>query len=795
MLMTSNPPDHWVRWNDLARDVYGTTQFVQVVQGMCQLPEYHHLFNQTNQVVKLSPEGMQYVQNLPPQQLTEIQNIANAIRQYAGSIMPSGMRVNGVSVVALAGGRFLHAVSVDLDDEIIPSETPITFSSNADAPMNLTTGGKVVGQEPEGDILYISFGNNILPANLPGHLRIDNAFLLTSVAEKIDDMPQIPDRFKELECPSQNPQVEDQDVFNVSSQLLYTPVPWSRFLWGPPGAGKTYGLADLAIKIIQSNPNARVLLLAPSNKAVDVFVEQLLKRLESGGLEWLIAKRCVLRFGYPKSDRILNSPELLGPESLDGLAKEARDIARRLKKVVSDNRPQSEIAQIRAELLAKQEEIKTEVRAHVNNCKIVATTVTQSYQQSSPITDACWDTVLVDEVTMVPPAICVYLASLAQMRFLVAGDPRQLGPVYKNNNQDNDVFQWMGRDIFDKCGISRGNQQILTGDSRLARIVSQRRCAADIWSKIEHLYPTVDNLTNHQQLSPIAELQPSSGMSIVVIDTSSANATCERVHHSWQNQRTAEISMEIANSIIAESDNKYSVAIISPYRAQVKLIRSYIKIENRREMLSDFAINVDSGTVHQFQGSDADVVIFDMVDGSGRGGLGLLLKDDVGKRLVNVAITRARGKLIVVADKRWCQFTNFQDENPILWDLVMGNNVNANVIKIDPGITESPIEQMLYSALLNRQDTLSLIQPQYIICDENERIVSRADFAFPKLKYAIYCDGRQWHLVQDRWHRDIRQRNKLAELGWTFSVFTGQDIHQRLPSCIEQIEKIYKRLV
>jgi very-short-patch-repair endonuclease len=87
---------------------------------------------------------------------------------------------------------------------------------------------------------------------------------------------------------------------------------------------------------------------------------------------------------------------------------------------------------------------------------------------------------------------------------------------------------------------------------------------------------------------------------------------------------------------------------------------------------------------------------------------------------------------------------------------------------------------------------LKAVEPQFEIRDDNERLVSRADFAFPQIKYAVYCDGRQWHLRQARWQRDLRQRNDLTALGWAFSVFTGRQINRDARECAAQVLKTFE---
>lgn len=267
---------------------------------------------------------------------------------------------------------------------------------------------------------------------------------------------------------------------------------------------------------------------------------------------------------------------------------------------------------------------------------------------------------------------------------------------------------------------------------------------------------------------------------------------------SWQNHFTAELAMEVAATISAEAAGSFSIAIISPYRAQVRLLRRWIREERRADTTPLRMVVLEAGTVHQFQGSDADVVIFDLVDGEGRPGLGRLLRDDTGMRLVNVAITRAKGKLIVIADKRWCEGANTEFNNGLLKNLILGQDF-TNAIRVVPleqaptknTGTESPIEEALLQALQEIPE-LASVKTQYVVQDEKECPVSRADFAFPQNKYAVYCDGRQWHCRADRWERDLRQRNKLTELGWIFSVFTGRDINRNAKGCAAQVLKTFQ---
>ena len=62
-------------------------------------------------------------------------------------------------------------------------------------------------------------------------------------------------------------------------------------------------------------------------------------------------------------------------------------------------------------------------------------------------------------------------------------------------------------------------------------------------------------------------------------------------------------------------------------------------------------ISITPGTIHTFQGSECDVIIWDIVDAFNEP-IGILYKDENGERLVNVAVSRAKSKLIIVGHNR-----------------------------------------------------------------------------------------------------------------------------------------------
>src|SRR5690606_8987652 len=113
--------------------------------------------------------------------------------------------------------------------------------------------------------------------------------------------------------------------------------------------------------------------------------------------------------------------------------------------------------------------------------------------------------------------------------------------------------------------------------ARLARISAQGRCADEIWNRVRHLYPHVESVPNITRLRTIVALPPVPGSSVALVDLSSRGSKCEQMKRSWQNVVSAQVSMQVAATIASKAPDNYRIAIICPYRAQVKMLRQWIR--------------------------------------------------------------------------------------------------------------------------------------------------------------------------------------------------------------------------
>ena len=118
-----------------------------------------------------------------------------------------------------------------------------------------------------------------------------------------------------------------------------------------------------------------------------------------------------------------------------------------------------------------------------------------------------------------------------------------------------------------------------------------------------------------------------------------------------QNIENSKAVMELLDKYYEDAEETFEIGIITPYTGQVSLLRCLFGQKNYSPA---FQKRVRIGTVHTFQGSESDVIIFDMVDSlkfeKGNVYAGKIFEGEQGEQLLNVAISRARHKLIVVCD-------------------------------------------------------------------------------------------------------------------------------------------------
>lgn len=369
------------------------------------------------------------------------------------------------------------------------------------------------------------------------------------------------------------------------------------FIWGPPGTGKTKTLAKIAIKHI--NNGNRVLMVSYSNVSVDGAIQRVFKHLGDN------SRGKALRYGYPKDENIKsdrykysfnyalesdielkNKNHTLRQEYRD--SDKLSDRAKELKK---------EIKNISIKVAEREKELIKEV-------PFVATTISKALVDKS-IFQQKFDVVIFDEASMSYVPQIIAGANLAKCNFICMGDFNQLPPIVQN-----DTSEYLSVDIFKHCGIYDAVRNH-EGHDWLCMLNTQYRMhpqIAEVASKTMYysLLKTAPTIKDERDklLGSVPEIAEAYG----IADLSEMTSTCIPLQdHSRANILSAFISFALA----CRAGENYDVGIITPYSSQARLLQN---------MAKDYADNtgksghIPCATVHQFQGSEKDTIIYDAVD-------------------------------------------------------------------------------------------------------------------------------------------------------------------------------------
>lgn len=425
------------------------------------------------------------------------------------------------------------------------------------------------------------------------------------------------------------------------------------FVWGPPGTGKTANLAQ-ACRVLQEQGQTS-LVISHANAAVDVAALKIAdafantKQLNNGE---------ILRLGLSQSKEVRKREEI---SALGALKKHYPDLILRLNQleqerleIVRDIKGSSKKAalhaalkELRAELATIRMQIKLAETNLIKSAKVIIATASK-FVIDERIWDLKPDNLIIDEASMLSYPFVFAAAGQTMKRLLFFGDFRQLPPVCISD--ESVALDWLSRDAFDIFGIQKnidnGNE-----DSRVTMLNIQYRmpqAVGDIVSSFCYGGKLATDLITAEAAKQQARFSPAEGEPLVILDTSKCNTACftEKKLGSYSriNPLHALFSLSLAQGLLA--DGAQDVAIITPYNAQARLIQALIK-----DCSMDRQVTV--ATIHRFQGAEMEVVIFDLVDALPQHKASKLTGSDaeLSRRLLNVAISRTKGKLIVLADR------------------------------------------------------------------------------------------------------------------------------------------------
>ncbi|HHW01577.1 MAG TPA: AAA family ATPase [Thermoanaerobacterales bacterium] len=513
------------------------------------------------------------------------------------------------------------------------------------------------------------------------------------------------------------------------------------FIWGPPGTGKTHSLAKIALRFLKKSN--KVLIISQSNIAVDgaIFKISIL------GNDFLKPGN-VIRYGYPKMEEIRNSDLTsfnltLQKYPLLNIKKEALE---KRRDILKNKKNSQEWISLEKDLASLRQEIKKYEYEIVKEAKIVATTISKATIDSIIFEDS-YDVVIMDEASMAYIPQAFYAASLAKKHAIFLGDFRQLPPIALSDGAL--VRKWLLRDIFEEAKVKE-SVETRQYHPWMSLLNVQRRMHPKISGFINvNIYGGL--LEDHEEVientQHIIDRRPFRGEVISLLNLTRFPAfCCQDSSRSRYNILSAFISVQLA--LQAVSDGQKSVGVITPYATQSRFVRSILMDIFRGRPLNK--IPVTAATVHQFQGSEKDIIIFDCVDSYRQTRPGVLLTGqdlDKAMRLINVAVSRARGKFIGVAHKGF--WDNRLNKNDML------NKMFVYLKEKGKYIFEEEIVEILKESIADRLPNV----PRWFYREDYVDILLKD---FKEAKKEIYIDVPHGELVEnvDWWDEVLKSSKK-----------------------------------
>jgi|CXWL01.1.fsa_nt_gi hypothetical protein len=351
-------------------------------------------------------------------------------------------------------------------------------------------------------------------------------------------------------------------------------------------------------------------------------------------------------------------------------------------------------------LHAHEQQLRLTEQEFVQRSQIIGTTLTRTFT-SRLLQDQRYDTVIIEEASMGAFPAIFHAACLSTKRVIIVGDFLQLPPI--STAKTPAARQWLGRSIYQIAQVQSGD------DARIVALTTQYRMhptiaavASRLYAKAGLDYHSAPNMAALR--APITDLAPAPGSALIFVDTQDGQPTTLRDHSgSPYNIYHALLCVELAQQMLSTPGPHPSITIVAPYCAQVKLLDRMLRHEGLEKQ-------VRIGTIHQFQGSASDVLIFDTVltENVSRSMLGSTSPDAHPHLLINVAITRAKGKLFLIGHGEALS-TLARHPDPILWDCVQQAHTRGTVI---PALSLVPaLTCHAGHAILHSSDSLQSLLP------------------------------------------------------------------------------------
>jgi ATP-dependent RNA/DNA helicase IGHMBP2 len=424
---------------------------------------------------------------------------------------------------------------------------------------------------------------------------------------------------------------------NASQQLAVQKIVTAQDLaivHGPPGTGKTTTLVQ-AIKALIGQGEKQILVVAPSNTAVDLLSE----KLAIEGLN-------VLRIGNPArvseklasltlDSKMAAHSRIKDIKSLKKQAAEYKNMAHKYKRSFGKAERDQRKALFDEAYKIMKEVGKTEqyiIDDLVAKAQIITATLVGSNHYT--IRGLQFNTAIIDEAGQALEPAC-WIPILKAQKVILAGDHFQLSPTIKSAEA---AKGGLSKTLLEKCTTLHPEAVVLLNE--------QYRMNEHIMQYSSQVF-YLNELQAHASVAKRVLFNGDEPFNY--IDTAGCGFDEKTEGTSLTNPDEGAFVFKHLEKLVTELNEHYalndfpSIAVVSPYKQQIHLLKEQLA---NTPSLQPYSDRISVNTIDSFQGQERDIVYISMTRSNANGEIGFL--SDI--RRMNVAMTRARKKLVIVGD-------------------------------------------------------------------------------------------------------------------------------------------------
>ena len=421
---------------------------------------------------------------------------------------------------------------------------------------------------------------------------------------------------------------------------------------GPPGTGKTTTLVHAILETIRRE--RRVLVCAPSNTAVDLLTEKLAER----GVN-------VIRMGNPSrvSDlllehtldaRLVAHPSYSKMRAMCLTADQYRETAtQRTRRFGYEEQQQRQLIKEEARMLFQAADDLERVMTEdiIESVQIVTCTLVGASNRN--LRHLSFETVFIDEAAQALEPGC-WIPIAKGQRIILTGDHHQLPPTVKSEQAAREGLR---ETLFEKC-IKRqpDTARMLTVQYRMHEQImgfsSERFYKGQLVAHQSVRHAGLDAYDPRFVPDLPVEFVDTAGCDFLEVTLSEGRSTA--------NPEEANLLLVRLTQLLAPYDptehdhEQLTIGVIAPYRAQINYLMDAIEENDKLNALL-LSRMLSVGTVDSFQGQERDIIAMSLTRSNSHGDIGFL--SDI--RRMNVGMTRARRKLLLVGDVSTLSFNPF----------------------------------------------------------------------------------------------------------------------------------------